>query len=167
MILENLNIDIILAKYKDGVENILKTKDIKVLSGQIFEISDDFSIKKEHNLNNFDLKKCLKEGGKIYLPFVSAFESYVKCVNGSQFDLDEGLEADWIEGIGYVDSGMRFIDVGNFTISKNNLVGFMIEKKKCGYEVLIGEYILGSTKIEKIKNTGLLGIEINNFLNCQ
>lgn len=153
---ENLDINMFLKNYINGTENYINDN-IKV-----FIVNDNKSLSEV---------KCIDDMGTLifdnalYLPFVNGFGTYVKCINGSEFDLDEGLEPEWIEGIGYVDTSSRLIDTGDFVISDKNIPGMLIRKDIEGYEILYAQHLLGSSKFEIIDKAGLLGIEMNEFIN--
>lgn len=159
MIIKNLDIE----KYISGVKVLIGQKDIKALNGQVLTLADDLKVKSIIDIN-CDIKNIIENGEKVYLPFVSGFDSYVRCINGTEFDLDEGLEPEWIEGVGYIDSAIRLIDTGDFTISAKNIAGFIAKKVDEGYQIDIAEYLLGDEGVSIVKNTGLLGIEIKEFL---
>lgn len=162
-----LNLNKMILDYKSGIFNIIKNKSVKALEGEILEVDESGNIK---NINAFDnyteanIKSMLENGQRVYFPFVSGFDSYVLTVLGEGFDLDDGLEADWLEGIGYVPTAGRTIDVGEFTISYRNLVGFILYSIDGEYKVEVAEYIKGSDKIKYIQNSGLLGKDIEKFV---
>lgn len=163
----NLDLYNFLDSYKRGIENILKTRSFKVLENEFYLLSESLKVNdilSLSNLNQDSLKNLLEDKKIIYLPFVGGFDSYVRCVNGSEFDLDEGMDNDWIEGVGYIPSGSRIIDVGDFTVSYKNIAGFIFTKENNIYKVRIAEYLKGQTSVKEIINSGLLGIEIKNFI---
>ncbi|MGL4762206.1 MAG: hypothetical protein ACRCWG_12220 [Sarcina sp.] len=167
MNIENLDLYNFINNYKKGVENILRNKSIKALEGEFLIISNELNIQQTYAREKLSadlIKELLDLKNKLYFPFVGGFDSYVISVNGAEFDLDEGIEPEWIEGAGYIPSGSRLVDIGDFTISYRNLAGFIIEENNGSYKVTIAEYLKGSNSIKRVENTGLLGIEIKSFI---
>ncbi|MGL4450185.1 MAG: hypothetical protein ACRCTZ_03200 [Sarcina sp.] len=163
----NLDLYNFIVNYKIGIENILKNKSVKALENEFYVLSELLEIEevlKLDNLNKESIENYLNDKKVIYLPFVGGFDSYVTCVNGSEFDLDEGLENDWVEGVGYIPSGSRIVDVGEFTISYRNLAGIILMNQNNICNFKIGEYLKGEKVIKEVKNTGLLGMEIKEFI---
>lgn len=164
---KNLDLYNFIESYKVGIDNILRTKSVKVLENTFYILSELLKIEESIDINTLSkesLESLLDEKKIVYLPFVGGFDSYVTCVNGSEFDLDEGMENDWIEGVGYIPSGSRIIDVGEFTVSYRNLAGFILTKKNDIYQVTIAEYLKGEISAKEINVAGLLGMEIKSFI---
>ena len=167
MNIKNLDLYNFIDSYKKGVENILRNRSVKSLEGEVLIVSKELDVKKEYKISELsfeEIKSFLENKEILYLPFVSGFDSYVIAVSGAEFDLDEGIEPEWLEGVGYIPSGSRMVDIGDYTISYKNLAGFMIEKLDSEYKILFAEIIKGNNKIKEVINAGLLGIEIKAFV---
>lgn len=163
----NLDLNKMVPSYKDGILNIIKNRSVKALEGEILEIDSNRNVKNIIAFNDYNeelVKEKLENGVELYFPFVSGFDAYVLTVLGEGFDLDDGIEADWLEGIGYVPTGGRTIDIGELSISYKNLVGFTVRIINGEYQVKVAEYIKGSNNIKYIENAGLLGKDIEKFI---
>ena len=161
---KTIDIKVFIERYKDGVRNILRTRMIKSLEGEVLIVSNNGDILKKELFDCCDFKEVLDKGEILYLPFVAGFDGLVRTVSGEEFDIDEGIEPDWIEGVGYIPMGERIIDIGDFTPSYNNLAGFTLRKKENDFKIYYGEYIKNESKIRYIDNAGLLGEIIKEFI---
>ncbi|MGL4742378.1 MAG: hypothetical protein ACRC41_16555 [Sarcina sp.] len=167
MIVKDINLKYIFENYKKGSLNLLRNKAIKAFDGKVLILDENFSIKEKFDIANLSLvefETLINSKQKIYFPFVDSFDSFVTAVNGIDFDLDEGLEPEWLEGVGYVESSSRLVDIGDLTISSYNIPGFILWKN-IEFNILFAEYFTNKNKLITIDNVGFLKNDILNFIN--
>ncbi|MGL5820248.1 MAG: hypothetical protein ACRCYE_01280, partial [Sarcina sp.] len=165
MIIKRVNLQKIFNEYKQGALNLLRNKAVKSFDGKIFSLNQDFSVKEKFDIAELtfvDFENLIEDKEKLYLPFVDSFDSFVTCVNGLDFDLDEGLEPEWLEGIGYIQSNERLVDIGELTVAFNNIPGFILWRDN-DFNLLFGQYFKNETYCIVLDNIGFLKDDILNF----
>ncbi|WP_066869158.1 hypothetical protein [Clostridium mediterraneense] len=161
-----LDIESLLEDYKNSVEKIIKDGKRKYLESEVLELSDKSKVDyiyKAHTLDVGKINNQLNKGKAIYFPFVSGFDGEIITIVGEEFDLDVGIDFDYIEGMGYMPTSERIMDVGELSISAKNLVGFILSKDN-EYKIEIGQWIKGSNNIKIVKNAGFIKKDIDKFI---
>ena len=161
-----LDVKSLLEDYKNLVEKIVKNKKRKYLEGEVLVLNNKSKIDYIYKADTLDIEKINYEvdnGKAIYFPFVSGFDGEIITIAGEEFDLDAGIDFDYIEGMGYMPTSERIMDVGEFSISAKNLVGFILFKED-EYKIEIGQWIKGSNDIKIIKNSGFIKKDIDKFI---
>lgn len=167
MIIKEIDLKYVVETYKQGALNLLRNKAIKAFDGKILIIDEKFYIKEKVDIDKLNVERIenfLSDGEFLYFPFVDSFDSFVTAINGIDFDLDEGLEPEWLEGVGYVQSSERLVDIGDLTISPSNTPGFIIWKTE-DFNLSFGEYFKNDCKCLVLDNIGFLKQDILDFIN--
>lgn len=105
----------------------------------------------------------------IYLPVTTAVYDEMTILNGDEVDLNEGLGAEYIEGLCYIPSSGRLIDIGDLKVSINTRVGLLLDIKKgiINFNLIQGrvDRDLNLQEFNEIQNFGIVEIEIKKYLN--
>lgn len=165
---DNFKLENFIKKYKEDLNlNLVnfngkkeKPYNISVEKNLILEINEDLSE--------------LNEGLEIYLPITTAVYDDMKIINGDEVDLNEGLEAEYVEGFSYMPTSGRMIDIGEVEVSTESRVALLlnINKDEINIALLQGKVDknLNLIGFKKILNAGIVSIEIvkylEQFINC-
>lgn len=120
------------------------------------------------NLKDEMVQDVLGKDVIIYLPVTTAVYDEMTMLNGDEVDLNEGLGAEYIEGLCYVPSSGRLIDIGDLKVSINTRVGLLLDIRKgiITFKLVQGrvDRDLNLQEFNEIQNFGIVDIEIKKYL---
>lgn len=123
---------------------------------------------KFYSVDDNKIKDLFNEEVEIYLPVTTAVYDEMTMLNGDEVDLNEGLGAEYIEGLCYVPSSGRLIDIGDLKVSINTRVGLLLEIKKgiINFKLVQGtvDRELNLQNFSNIQNFGIVEIEVKKYL---
>lgn len=162
--------------------NIKKDKDFdieKFLDGYKKDLISNLSKEKIY-IVDLEKKEILKEiiyseltenylnDNSIYLPITTAIYDDMKLLNGDEVDLNEGLEAEYVEGFAYMPTSGRMIDIGDLEVSLRKEAALIINKDKDFYSIILVEGTLNKNhqleSYRPIKNGGIVEVEMRKYI---
>lgn len=163
---EEFNIKNFIKEYKKDLTKYLINR--KAITEKIYEVDlKNNEIKEELELETLNTA-LNKKHIELYLPITTAVYDDMVIINGDEVDLNEGLGAEYVEGLTYMPTYGRMIDIGDLNISINGRVGLIISINEENIILSLAEgkvdKDLNLKQFKSILNAGIVSIEIEKYI---